>query len=876
MSRRPSRSRRRVPPARPPAFSAACEQLEQRFALAVTFAGGTWTITGDGNAADLDDTIVVDRNPANTKQLRAVVNGVVVGTRLESTVKVLRISGGKGDDSITIDVPGNARLKTILEGGTGNDSIVGGDGVDTIFGGAGDDTLNGGKGADSIWGGAGGDSLVGGAGDDSLFGEGGVDTLRGGTGKNSLDGGTGIDRFYGNKASDRVRLAAGEQLIGSESTNPLRNVDDLDQLKQWYIDTAMAQWGGNLGQEAWPWWRWPVVAYDVQASGGLSAAASPRESGDYSGTNNQTAGVDEGDMVKTDGEHLFVLAGDGVDIVTAWPANQLAVASHITTPGWERALYLDGSRLTVISQENTWAPVVDDAFGGDARIAWWGRSWQPSVDVTVIDVSDAAAPKILETTRLDGWLVDSRAIDGRVLVVTQDSFDIPAPAIITIPPPDPQPVDPAPIVPIDPETGEPLPPTGEPLACIAYPGRWITDGTTYRYEDETSYRARLEKAWETTAAPRFSVSVTGGEGTGGELVALGHTFLPVKAKDNSMLSVTSFETSDDVAGPDAVTSVAGISGQVYASTSSLYVSAANWGAWWDVTDASSSTNIYKFDLQQVDAPLVAMGSVPGVALDQFSFDETDDGLLRVATTNGFGEAAASGVFVLAASAGNLQTIGSVTGLAKGERIYSVRFVGDRGYVSTFRQVDPLFVINLANPRAPKVMGELKVPGFSSYLQPLDATHLLGIGRDVDPVTGRVLGLQLSIFDVSNPAKPQRTSTYTFAGNGWESWSAALWDHHALSWFADQDILALPVQQGGWWDGSNGLVVFKVDTRSADAFQNLGEITHDGPVQRSLRIGQYLYSVSNGEVKVHQLDDPTVQVGSTRLTTQPDYPWYVLW
>jgi uncharacterized secreted protein with C-terminal beta-propeller domain len=871
MSRRRDRSRRGPARQKPAAFIACCEPLEQRFALAVTFAAGTWTITGDANAADLDDTIVVDRNPANTKQLRATVNGVVVGTRLESTVKLLRITGGRGDDAITIDVPGNTRIRTVLNGGDGNDSILGSDGNDIIFGGRGDDTLNGGKGSDTIWGGTGDDSLVGAAGNDSLFGDSGVDTLRGGAGSNALDGGAGVDKFFGSKTNDRVRLARGEQLVGSESTNPLHNVDDLEQLKQWYIDTAMAQWGGQLGKETSPWWRWPIVAYDVQANGKVSAmASSPAQSGNFSGTNTQVTGVDEGDMVKTDGQHLFVLAGDGVDIVTAWPADQLAVTSHITTPGWERALYLSGSRLTVISQENSWEPVAGDTSGGNARIAWWGQHWQPRVTVTVIDVSNSAAPTILETTRLDGWLVDSRAIEGRVLVVTQDSFDIPAPAIITIPPPDPQPVDPPTVDPFDPSTGDPL-----PLACIVYPG-WLDDGTKYVYEDEAAYRARLEEVWETTAAPRFSVTVTGGDDTTGDLVTPGHTYLPVNAGDNTMLSVVSFETSDDVAGPDAVTSVAGVSGQVYASTSSLYVSAGHWGSWWDSTDAGSSTNIYKFDLQQVDAPLVAMGAVPGLALDQFSFDESDDGLLRVATTNGFGEAAASGVFVLAASAGNLQTIGSVTGLAKGERIFSVRFVGDRGYVSTFRQVDPLFVIDLANPRAPKVLGELKVPGFSSYMQPLDATHLLGIGRDVDPTTGQVRGLQLSIFDVSNPAKPQRTSTYTFAGDGWESWSAALWDHHALSWFADQGILALPVQQGGWWDGSNGLVVFKVDTSSADAFTNLGQITHNGTVQRSLRIGEYLYSVSSGEVKVHQLDDPAVEVAATRLSSQADYPWFVLW
>ena len=157
MARRRDRSSRGPARRKPATFVACCEPLEQRFALAVTFAGGTWTITGDGNAADLDDTIVVDRNPANARQLRATVNGVVVGTRLESTVKLLRITGGRGDDAITIDVPGNTRIRTVLNGGDGNDSILGSDGVDVIVGGTGDDTLNGGKGADTIWGGAGDD-----------------------------------------------------------------------------------------------------------------------------------------------------------------------------------------------------------------------------------------------------------------------------------------------------------------------------------------------------------------------------------------------------------------------------------------------------------------------------------------------------------------------------------------------------------------------------------------------------------------------------------------------------------------------------------------------------------------------------------------------
>ena len=839
--------------------------------MAVTQAYAVWNIMGDSDHADPHDTILVDRNPTNAAQLRATVNGVVVGTRLESTVKTIRIVGGAGDDSITVSIPGNTRIQTVLNGGGGNDILTAGNGNDTLIGGPGHDTLSGGQGNDTLRGGTGADTLNGGQGNDTLQGEAGSDTLRAGSGRNSLDGGASIDIFYGTKGVDRVRLAVGERLIGSESTNPLRQSDTIDQLKSWYIDTALAQWGEHLGNDASPWRYWPVLVNGGIANSGAAVVdttnSSPSETGDYSGTNNQVAGVDEGDLVKTDGRHLFVLAGDGVDILNAWPADQLGVVSHIATAGDERALFLHGTRLTVISQHTNWEPLGDDAVGiSGLRIGWWGQQWQPRVDVTVIDVSTAAEPSILETTSLDGWLVDARALDGRVLVVTQDSFDIPAPAVITIPPPihiDPLPVDPLPV-----DLGQIadvsiVRTSSAPLAISIWPGH-PSDGTRSVYEDEASYRARLETAWETIALPHLTVTVTGGGSSTSDLLSAGHTYLPVKATDNSLLSVVSFEVGDDNAGPETTTTVAGVSGSVYASASNLYVSATHWGNWWDPTDAGSTTNIYRFDLDSADVPLTAMGAVPGVVLDQFSLDESGDGLLRVATTSGFGDSASSGVYTLAASAGNLQTIGSVTGLAPGERIYSVRFIGDRGYVSTFRQIDPLFVIDLANPAKPRVVGELKVPGFSSYLHPLDATHLLGIGRDVDPTTGRVLGLQLSIFDVANPADPKRSATYTFSGDGWESWSAALWDHHALSWFGEQGILALPVQQGDWWEGSNGLVVFKVDTKSAEGFTNLGEIAHDGPVQRSIRIGEFIYSVSAGEVKVHRLDAPTVEVGSARL------------
>ncbi|MFM9058616.1 MAG: beta-propeller domain-containing protein, partial [Planctomycetaceae bacterium] len=556
---------------------AAGESLEPRLALAVnlgTSRPGIWRVNGDATAGRPDDTIVVERNPADSRQLRAVVNGVVVGTRPATAVGRIIVYGGLGNDTIRINVPGNSRITSTIFGGPGNDVITGGDGADTIDGGAGDDSINGGSGNDSIRGGPGNDALVGGLGNDALVGGLGRDTLRGGAGRNSLDGGPGIDAFYGTAGVDRVRLDPGERLVGNESTNPLRQISDLTKLEGWYIDTAMAQWGGQLGREAGSWWGLATRTFDAVPAAGLTAA-SPPSGADFTGTNNQVAGVDEADHVKTDGDHLYVIAGDGVDILDVSAAGALAAVSHVTTPGDERAIFLHGTRLTVISQENRWEPLVDDGSTTVGRFAGcWNYRWQSQVCVTVVDVSAAGRPAILETTRLDGWFVDGRAIDGRVIVVTQDSFAIPAPAIIAIPPPT-QPnaggagasgaaVTPASVpavatlpIAIDPPVGTILPPGTD-------------DGTRYVYEDAAAYRARLERAWDHTAIPGYTVSVAAGS-SGGELAVPGRTYLPVTPRDTSLLSVVSFDVDDAVPGPSSTTAVAGCSGQVYASTSSLYV-----------------------------------------------------------------------------------------------------------------------------------------------------------------------------------------------------------------------------------------------------------------------------------------------------------------
>ena len=842
MQRRQRMNRRRSQTRQSPRL---IEQLETRHALAVSFAAGAWTIVGDANTALPDDTIVIEQNPANARQVRATINGAVVDVRSAARVKSIHVVGGSGDDSITVNVPGNTRIATLLEGGFGNDVITGGDGPDVILGGPGRDTLSGGAGNDEVRGNGGVDAIVGSGGDDALFGGAGVDSLRGGAGRNTLDGGLAIDAMYGTAGIDIARLDEGEQLVGNESTNPLAPVGDIARLKSWAIEGAVARYRDMFGRPVWPWWGGPIVMFDGSIAPASTATASGPSGRDYSQTPTQVAGVDEGDRVKTDGSHLFAIAGEGIDVLDVATPERLGVISHLALPGDERQLFLAGTRLTVISQE--WGQ-SDVAIGTAAMMPIHSPTrWQ--VVVTVVDVAAPASPVIVETTRLDGWLVDARAIGDRVTVVTQGSIDLPVPGVVTDPA---TPVPPSPVPTRTPAVGRP---------SFVFGPIDPRDGTGTHYEDEASYRDRLEKAWNQTSLPGYRVvDAVGGESSG-TLVDPARTSLPVDGGDTSLLSVVSFTVGDAVAGPDATTTAGGVGGRIFASTAGLYVVDTHVGSWWDSADAGITTNLYKFDLTAGDAPLVAMGSVAGMTLDQFSLDE-HDGLLRIATTDGFGDGASNAVTVLAAAAGRLEAVGSVSGLARGERIYSVRFAGNRGYVSTFRQIDPLFVIDLSTPTAPRVTGELKVPGYSTHLMPLDDTHLLGVGRDVDPITGRDAGLQLSIFDVGDPAAPKRSATYTFVGGDWGSWSPASWDHHALGWFAEQGILALPVQETGWM---TDLVVFRIDTGSPDAFTRLGTIEHTDSIDRSVRIGDVLYAVSPGQVTAHPLTDPAVLLAAADLS-----------
>lgn len=304
------------------------------------------------------------------------------------------------------------------------------------------------------------------------------------------------------------------------------------------------------------------------------------------------------------------------------------------------------------------------------------------------------------------------------------------------------------------------------------------------------------------------------------------------------------------------------------------------------TYSTAKTHLHKFEFA-TDPKFpnyVASGTVVGAVKDQFALDEKD-GFLRVATTEQRTYLAADGsyvspsfetsgtithpqtvnrVFALGQNGAWLDIVGDVGELAPNERIYSVRFVESRGYVVTFRQVDPLFVIDLAAPQSPSVLAALKIPGFSEYMHPLDANHLLTIGRDATN-EGRVRGLQLQIFDVTDGANPILQHKFLYSGQEYGQ-SEAEYNHKAFTYFADKNLLAFPYYSyGNGGDGGmrSSLELFRVDLGSG--FQKVGSVDHSplvstnpsgycngyyGPqVRRGVFLENFVYSISYGGVVV---------------------------
>lgn len=497
-------------------------------------------------------------------------------------------------------------------------------------------------------------------------------------------------------------------------------------------------------------------AAPAAAAGATAAPAAPGQA--YSTTNDQEAGVDEPDLAKTDGNLLVSIRHDpvGIEVVDVGNGGP-RLDAFLAIPSAQE-LFLTGGDAVVVGQGEPATGVESTPVGGQGG----------STTVTVVSLSDPAHPSVVRTFDLQGSETGARLIDGRVVVVLQS----------------------------------------EPVLPFVSP----TDGTAQSQASATQQnRAVIEKSSLSGWLPSVTVSPGGRTWP----VDCGTTLHPDVASGLGTVSVVSLDPNSD--NPGSSVTVVGNASTVYASVSSLYVATMSWADQVapDSSLTSVTTDIHGFDLSDPSKPrYIGSGSVPGTLIGQYAMSEYA-GDLRVATTVGSAtpppnegslpaELSDNRVTVLAAQSGALVPIGEVGGLGQGEKIYAVRFVGPLGYVVTFRQTDPLYVVNLADPKHPVVAGQVGLTGFSSFLQPLAGSLILGVGQSVDSNL-RQSGLQLSVFDVSNPASPALLSRVDNEG----AFSSAENDPHALLWWPSQRLVAMPVSSSAfdgvavWHVGSDG-------------------------------------------------------------------------
>lgn len=797
------------------------EPLEPRLLLS-----GSWVIRGDADGPSTADVIVLRHSASDASMIEAEVNGSVIGSRAIADLKSIRVLAGGGDDIVRILLEeGSDTMPRIrVDGGRGNDVIEGGSGSERLNGGPGNDVLRGGDGNDWLKGQRGNDLLAGGRGIDRLTGGGGRRA------ENTLHAEPGIDV---------VKPGRSDQLLRELAGNGLRQIDSEAEFRAWYVDSAVRQWGDVLGQSSDGIGWFPgrgerdfIVLPSISAAGSFDVLTTETAAQDYSTTNVQEAGVDEADIIKTDGQHIYLIVDGEVRIIDP-RLDSFEVISDPATEGAAFDLYLIGDRLTVLSwvQVDPVFPAAERAipldagaqisadFAPDSIIRWQ----PPKLAITVLDVSDPGEPVEVERTVLDGSLVSSRAVGDRVILVLQNPLASPM-----------------------------------PLPIILDDGKGV-------FEDEAAFRARLSLTLTDLPLPTY-VTTTWVDGqaieTTGSLLSAPMLFAPDSPESpdspdspqpggEALITLVAFDVADDIPGPSTTTTTAGVGDKVYASTSSLYLAASTWAPLTsDRWNWQATTDLMQFDLTDPALPLIATGSVAGYPLDQFAMSE-HEGRLRIATTSQL-DGLSNNLFVLQRTGSTLTTTGAITNLALTERIYAARFLGDRAFLVTFRQIDPLFTIDLADPNAPKVVGELKIPGFSSYLHPLTADRIIGFGRDADPVTGRPGALQLSLFDVSDFANPVRLSVVDISDvEGWAN-SEAEWNHHAFTLLQPEGLVALPLSQSSGIEVEYSMEIFEIDDQGID---HAASVEHDSPVQRAWRIGDHLFTLSQDQIKLSLVADP---------------------
>jgi hypothetical protein len=629
------------------------------------------------------------------------------------------------------------------------------------------------------------------------------------------------------------------------------------------------------------------------------AAESPTPA--HSETETQVKGVDEADIVKADGTRLYVLHGQRLLIVNAWPAANLSLVSGTDIEGEPQEMFVTGKQAVVFSRTDgepvyraagvTPRESYSDAYdtgvypAADIAIApGWGSGVFASglTKVTVLALEGDTAT-VTRELYFEGAYQSSRRIEDQVRVVLQGGAHGPV-------------LDYAPVYSAD--------PSGSPDDAAI-----IRAWEALRVKNQAAIDRTTYADW----VPQSFIKADGG--VTAVSTACADFYVPTEGSTEfGMTELVTFDLAAPARAPSML-AIVGSAEIVYGNASSMVVASNAYVDPWSLRQAAyqpdsasipvetlNATHVHRFDFDaDSGAPTyTASGSVPGSAPDQFALDATADHVRIITNELRSGPYRVDGkqnqvthVHVLENRDGRLEIEGKAGEIAPGEQLYATRFVGDMAYVVTWHVTDPLFVIDLHDPANPTVLGELHIPGFSEYMRPLDATHLLTIGRETDDTghqhtdDGYWYGISIQVFDVTDPLKPLLQHKYVYDGGDYAT-TEATQNHKAFTYFEDRKLLAFPyVRQYGYGATSDGpssaLEVFRVDVESG--IQKLGSVEHsslletqanglygycggyyDGAVRRGVFFEDVVYSVSYGGIEASDVSDLGTPLATLKLAS----------
>lgn len=611
------------------------------------------------------------------------------------------------------------------------------------------------------------------------------------------------------------------------------------------------------------------------SSSDSSAGLGMVEGLDFSATNIQVQGVDEADIVKTDGNYIYYVSGQNLYIISSYPAEEAKIISQIKFESQPLDIYLKGDSLLVFGNDYS-------GYDGMAyrELSYIVRPMSSKVFLQAYNISDRLNPVKVKDIKMDGSYFNSRLIGDYVyfLVNNYNYYGGGLPKISY------QGQD----LNFDCQSGTKCSPTNIYYFDDYYNnGFGLTNVLSFKitdFESELQNNFYLLPAGQNLYVSKENIYLTYTKYLDEyevETEALSEIIYPRLLEDDKKIIDEINSVSENILSLSEKRAKIRRILDLYINFLSLPERDALekelknkiTEKYPNILDELEKTIIHKLAVFEGSIEPIFMAEVSGTVLNQFSMDEFD-GFFRIATTRNqtwsrFVEERTDSYNNLYVLDSDLEPAGQIKSLAEGERIYSVRFMGNKAYIVTFKQVDPLFSIDLKDPYNPKVLGELKIPGFSNYLHPYSEDVLIGFGKDTEESSdGRVVtgGLKMSLFDVSSN-EPKELDSYIIGDSGSES--VALYDHRAFLFSKDKNILAVPailrkkINNDSWGDVYfNGLLIFSiVDNKivlkgQIDHFNSdlLNEDYYDNSVKRSLYVKDYFYSLSGKLIKINKLDD----------------------